>query len=291
MNWFKKLSFRHCQIYRNFFITAMLFVVGCSSCSIIEASSGIGRMMISEKDGMTLLYVPAGKFTMGSDDGQSNERPAHTVYLDAFWIDQTEVTNLMFADFLSEQGNQIEGDVEWFDAEEGGVRIHLKGNSWEVDPEYENYPVVAVSWYGANAYCAWVERRLPTEAEWEKAARGTDGRNYPWGNDMPNSSLSNYKQQVGGPTEVGTYPKGASPYGALDMAGNVFEWVNDWYDITYYENSPASNPLGPSDGRARVARGGSWLVPSYAVSAAGRLSANPDLTLEGLGFRCAMDAE
>jgi len=249
------------------------------------------QMMTSEKDSMFLLYVPAGEFTMGSDIGLNDEKPVHTVYLDAFWIDQTEVTNHMFADFLNQQGNQTESVEEWFDAEEGGVRIHLKENGWDVDSGYEDHPVIAVSWYGADSYCSWVDRRLPTEAEWEKAARGTDERNYPWGNDPPEGNLLNFKQQVGGPTEVGSYPIGVSPYGALDMAGNAVEWVNDWYEGAYYEDSPASNPLGPSDGRVRVLRGGSWAAPVYAARTTKRVGGDPRLTLNDFGFRCAVDAE
>src|SRR5690606_19387879 len=142
----------------------------------------------------------------------------HTVYLDAYWIDQTEVTNALFAKC-----------VEDGDCTPPVQSVSSAGLPYYGNPRYDNFPVMRVNWYQANAYCQWADRRLPTEAEWEKAARGTDGRTYPWGNETLNSNLLNHNYSVGDTTEVGSYPAGASVYGALDMAGNVGEWVNDWY--------------------------------------------------------------
>jgi len=180
------------------------------------------------RDGMTLLYVPAGEFIMGSEDGANDERPAHTVYLDAFWIDKTEVTNGMYAQCVNADYCHVPYNVSFFS-----------------DTKYSNHPVVYVQYYNAVNYCSWVNRRLPTEAEWEKAARGESAFIYPWGDDSPNNDLLNYSGIVGGTTEVSRYPDGASPYGALDMGGNVLEWIKDLYEPDYYVNSPLSNPLGP----------------------------------------------
>ena len=231
---------------------------------------GIGSTIISEKDGMTLLFVPAGEFTVGSDDGSSDERPVHKVTLDAFWIDQTEVTNEMFAKCVQDGSCNPPSNTTNYD-----------------DSDHADHPVVFISWTDANAYCSWADRRLPTEAEWEKAARGENALIYPWGNNAPNSNLLNYNNNVGDTTEVGNYPDGASPYGALDMAGNVWEWVADWYGKSYYASSLASNPLGPDSGQYRVLRGGSWSYSDYNVRSAYRNWYVPTASNYNLGFRCS----
>jgi serine/threonine-protein kinase len=247
--------------------------------------------MISDKDGMTLLYVPAGPFTMGNDNGQPDEKPAHMVYLDAFWIDQTDVTNKMYALCVSAGACTSPSQTGSF-----------RHSSYYGNSEFDDYPKIYVSWNDATAFCKWADRRLPSEAEWEKVARGTDGRIYPWGNDAPNDTLLNYNQNVGDTTAVGTYPKGASPYGALDMAGNVWEWVNDLYSSTYYQSSPSSNPPGPASGQYRVLRGGAWgnnhdwiwhymaeYYSNYYVLSAARYYEGllPAEAVSFAGFRCA----
>ena len=274
---------------------------------------GIGSITISERDGMKLLYVPAGEFTMGEEatdalalckelssecianlDNFKNEAPPHMVVLDAFWIDQTEVTNAMFTKFIAETGYSTE-------AEESGssflvqLGATVEGIDWAhpSDPSSDlsnimDHPVVHVSWKDAQAYCTWANRRLPTEAEWEMAARGIDGRTYPWGSKLPNNDLLNYNGAVGGSTEVDDYPAGASPYGVLDMAGNVWEWVADWYGEDYYSTSRSSNPSGPFSSDYKVRRGGSWVSSGVNVRTVTRDPQTPTVTTNLVGFRCAL---
>lgn len=233
--------------------------------------------MVSDKDGMILVYVSAGNFTMGSNNAGSDEQPVHTVYLDAFWIDKTDVTNKMYA--LCVSG----GTCQPPRATKSTTRSSYYGNS-----QYDDYPVIYVDWNMAGTYCTWAGRQLPTEAQWEKAARGTDGRTYPWGNDPPNNNLSNNHFNIGDTSEVGKYPNGASPYGALDMAGNVWQWVADWYDAHYYSSSPSSNPLGPTSGQYRVQRGGEWNSNDGSVRSAGRSWDHPSNAYDHIGFRCSL---
>ncbi|HEY9075089.1 MAG TPA: bifunctional serine/threonine-protein kinase/formylglycine-generating enzyme family protein [Anaerolineaceae bacterium] len=236
--------------------------------------------IVSPKDGMTLLYVSAGEFMMGSADADKgavdNEKPQHSVTLDAFWIDKTEVTNAMYARCVAAGACAAPNRMN-----------SNRRSSYYGDSSFANYPVIYVNWNQAKAYCEWAGRRLPTEAEWEKAARGTDGRIYPWGNIFPDSILLNFGENIRDTTEVGSYPRGVSPYGALDMAGNVWEWVADWYGATYYKDSPSKNPQGPSSGQDRVLRGGSWGDDTRSVRAADRISHNPGFVGSYIGFRCA----
>jgi len=178
--------------------------------------------------------------------------------------------------------------------ETGACEVPLEDGSYYYgNSEYDNDPVILVSWYDAQDYCHWAERVLPTEAQWEKAARGTEGQIYPWGNEAPNSTLSNYDGNVGNTTAVGSYLQGASPYGAMDMAGNVWEWVNDWYSESYYYVSPVNNPPGPATGTNKVFRGGSW-HDFYIDNATTLRSAfrefrySPDHGHPSYGFRCAL---
>ncbi len=246
-----------------------------------------------------MVCVPAGEFTMGSSDAEIDaimaecsackrewfdiEKPQHTVYLDAFWIDQREVTNAQYR--LCVDAGVCPRPPFW---EDSGLNA-------------ADQPVVGVHWEDASAYCNWVGAQLPTEAEWEKAGRGTDARLYPWGNAFDGTRL-NYcdsrcdRQEFRDPryddgfrttAPVGSYTQGASPYGTLDMAGNAWEWVSDWYSVDYYAHSPAQDPRGPSSGSERVLRSGAWSTVQRWLRCANRYSAEPDRVRNSISFRCA----
>jgi formylglycine-generating enzyme required for sulfatase activity len=230
-------------------------------------------------DGMEMVYVPGGTFKMGSTEGASNAQPVHTVTLDSFWIDQTEVTN-------SQYTRCVAGGTCSPPSESGSYAR----DSYYGDSEFDDYPVIWVNWNDANEYCVWAGGQLPTEAEWEYAARGLDGHIYPWGDNLPNDTLLNYNGDVGDTTQVGSYPTGASWVGAMDMAGNVWEWVNDWYGSDYYASPPSQNPQGPEMGSSKVLRGGSWLNVEEYVRAAYRYGyTRPDFRFDSYGFRCVVE--
>ncbi|MFZ5822440.1 MAG: SUMF1/EgtB/PvdO family nonheme iron enzyme [Chloroflexota bacterium] len=249
-----------------------------------EPALGIGSTMTSEKDGMVMVYVPAGEFRMGSVDGDNDEQPVHTVALNSFWIDQTEVTNGMYAYCVAR------GECSPPSLTKSSTRESYYG-----DPEFSAYPVIYVSWNDAKTYCEWVDRRLPTEAEWEKSASWDGNRYekniYPWGNEFDTCELANLKGCENDTTMVGSYKEGQSSYGTYDMGGNVWEWVADWYDAGYYASSPLSNPMGPNLGTARVLRGSSWHLNFFhVIRSAKRYWKTPDSIGDNIGFRCAMDA-
>ena len=238
------------------------------------------RSIIAEKDNMALLFIPAGEFLMGSADSdplaQSNEWPQHKVYLKSFWIDSTEITNGMYA-------KCVRAGVCTRPVNTGSFsRASYYGYS-----KYDRFPVLFVTWQQSADYCKWAGRRLPTEAEWEKAARGTDGRLFPWGSLPPDKTRLNFNKNFGDTTPIGSFPEGGSPFGALDLAGNVWEWVADWYGEEYYANSPQQNPPGPAWGELKVMRGGSWMSDGQVVRSANRLGNPPTEGRSYLGFRCA----
>lgn len=236
-------------------------------------------MTVFGKDGATLLYIPAGEYSMGSDNSESDEAPFHTVFLDAFWIDETEVTIRMYA-------LCVDAGV----CKEPTNKKSFSHPDYYGNIEFGNYPVIYVDWDMAKNYCEWVDRRLPTEAEWEKAARGITANDYPWGNTAPDADILNFDRNVGDLTNVGNYLGGKSAYGVLDMAGNVWEWVNDWYDDTYYQTSDSMNPRGPDSDiyRYRVLRGGSWSDGGKVVRSSNRFKNYPYTSGNNIGFRCAL---
>jgi formylglycine-generating enzyme required for sulfatase activity len=228
-------------------------------------------------DGMEMVFVPAGDFLMGSTeanhDAEGDEVPQHSVYLDAFWIDKTEVTNAQYAKCV-----------------EAGACTRTW--CWEHGSfNAPDQPVACALWNNAHDYATWVGGRLATEAEWEKAARGTDRRRYPWGNSAPDCEKANFGGCFGVTTRVGSHPAGASPYGALDMAGNVSEWVVDRYDEGYYARSPARNPRGPDAGAFRVMRGGSFIGDERSLRCANRYRGSPKHRPWWYGFRVVVDLD
>jgi len=244
------------------------------------------NLMLAPHTEMAFMRIPAGEFLMGSDpkvDSQAygDEQPQRKVTLDAYWIGKTPVTNAQYAAFIKATGHRAPG--------------HWSGG--RLPQGKEQHPVVNVSWEDAAAFCTWASEvtqrivRLPSEAEWEKAARGADGRIYPWGNRAPDKSRCNFNNNERGTTPVGQYsPQGDSPYGCVDMAGNVWEWCADWYDAEYYKTAPARNPPGPQSGNARVLRGGSWSRYENLTRGADRYWYTPTTSYLSLGFRCGVSA-
>jgi serine/threonine-protein kinase len=296
------------RLSKIFFIAIVMLSMALSGCTSKAAWT-------RPADKMVMVYVSAGKFTMGKTAKDalaacskfendcaplidwSDEQPPHTVYLDAFRIDKTDVTNAMYAKCVSA------GACQKPLSSSSAMRSSYFGN-----PQYNNYPVINVNWDMAQAYCKWAGVRLPTEAEFEKTAIGTDGRTYPWGNQLPTCSLTNFGTVPGAgdcvsdTSAVDSYPSGTSPYGALDMDGNVIDWVSDWYSPTYYASSPASNPtgptsgssnppLGPSTGQSHVLRGAYWDEEGGALFSSNRNWYDPQaINLDAIGFRCAVSA-
>ena len=278
------------------FITAPIVSRALTLVPLPTPTLGVGSVRISPKDGMRMVYVPAGEFLMGSEDHQDDEQPVHNVYVDAFWIDQYEVTNGMYAqcveakictmpipeEILVELSPKFSDQILFRSlAEQSEFPQRLA-----TDPEFFNQPVTGIFWENANAYCQWVGRRLPTEAEWEKAARGVDGRMYPSGEEI-DCTKANLFSCADNPSRVGSFEAGQSPYGAYDMAGNAMEWVADWYGSSYYQISPYENPLGPTSGLHRVYRGGSWESDEFASRAANRPGYSITIPHNLIGYRCA----
>ncbi|NIS81293.1 MAG: SUMF1/EgtB/PvdO family nonheme iron enzyme [Anaerolineales bacterium] len=245
-------------------MTLTLVVLILSACTIQTPTPSL-------KTHTVMMEVPAGWFWMGENDDRRSNRPKRKVYLDAFAIDKTEVTNAAFASFIASTGHEAEG---W-----NGL---IAQNNVEL-------PVMGVLWKDADAYCRWAGKRLPTEAEWEKAARGTDGRRFPWGDTWKQVLANTSEAGLGAPVPVGSYPDGASPYGVLDMAGNASEWVADHYDPDYYSHAPDRNPLGPTQILDHVLRGGSWASPMEQAQTFYRNSSHSVRPNPRVGFRCAMD--
>jgi len=250
---------------------------------------------VRQSDGMTMVNIPEGKFAMGSEEGEADGQPVHEVYLDAFWMDLTEVTNAMYA--LCVEAASCRPPME----PGSYTREDYYGNR-----KYADYPVIFVDWSMANTYCEWAGARLPTEAEWEKAASGEGAHLYPWGDDWDvqtrrrlnfadknnpeTTSDPNADDGYGDTAPVGSYEAGKSPYGVYDLAGNVWEWVADGYDPLYYLDAPLNNPLGPTgtNQEMRVLRGGSWVAANQDVfHTSNRNGLEPSKFSSSIGFRCA----
>lgn len=254
-------------------------------------------------DGAPMVLIPAGEFLRGSRTGEANERPARTLFLNTFALDQTEVTVARFTAFAEATGHRTVAEREgwaWVWVGEwgkGGKFVRTRGADWRHpkgpgSAPLPEHPVTQVSHQDAEAYCRWAGKRLPTEAEWEKAARGPDGRFYPWGETFEVGRANTVGAADGFPevAPVGSFPAGVSPYGALDMAGNVWEWTADWYRADYYGAAPARSPPGPPPGKTRVVRGGSWGGPPDWSTVTNRYDRPPDYRNNKIGFRCARDA-
>lgn len=258
-----------------FAVLSIMFISGCGHNARLPEPVGVAAGSNVEirigKDGGEMVLIPAGEFQMGGKDGADNEKPLHTIYIDAFYMDKYEVTNAQYRKFLSATG-------------------HKAPKYWD-DPRYNapKHPVVGINWYDAMAYAEWAGKRLPTEAEWEKAARGgLSGRKYPWGDKLTHKN-ANFGGTSGRDRWEHTAPVGSFPpnaYGLYDMTGNVYVWCADWYDQGYYMNSPVSNPTGPDSGILRVLRGGSWHCKDNCLRCAKRYGYHPLETYQLIGFRC-----
>ncbi len=266
----------------------MLMGIVLVTAPAVTVAEGLEKE-VKGKDGAPMVLIADGSFPMGvphgDRDGGRDEYPRHDVFVSNFYIDKYELTNGRYLEFVKATSHRIPQNPK-----------NATRNLWQGDTITESLtdrPVVNVDWADANAYCQWAGKRLPTEAEWEKAAKGTADRRFPWGNVEPTNKHLNFNQQwIGEKTlmPVGSYELGKSPFGVYDMAGNVWEWVNDWYDAKYYEKSPAKNPTGPETGTKRVLRGSGWQNETPTVRIFTRVDSDPTIRNESTGFRCAMDA-
>ncbi|CAG0976125.1 gamma-glutamyl hercynylcysteine S-oxide synthase [Anaerolineales bacterium] len=257
-----------------------------------DPNAKAGDTRISPADGMIEVFVPAGIFTMGGIDPRAaeNEKPVHQVNMPGFWIDKVEVTNGMYALCVNAGACRLPQNFR------SDSRDKYYGDS-----QYNDYPVVYVTWLQAKTYCEWAGRRLPTEAEWERAARGDDTRTYPWGDQTPDTSRANFGNLVGDTASVGNSAAGISPFGVLDMSGNVAEWTNDIFSDSYYTSSMSTNPQGPGgNSNNRVVRGGTYQDAEVDIRVSKRssvLGSDPNATIDTvdwlgtfsprIGFRCA----
>jgi formylglycine-generating enzyme required for sulfatase activity len=254
------------------------------ACTIGQSTIVTAAPVSKELDQVPMVTIPAGEFLMGNPEGKgrADEWPQRSVYLDAFAIDQVEVTNERYMAFVATTGHRNPPNPYGT-----GSLQSVKG--------IEQLPVVQTTWYDAKAYCSWAKKRLPTEAEWEKAARGTDGRLFPWGNEPATIKRANFDREWEEEKTlhpVGALSDGDSPYGVKDMAGNAREWVSDWYDADYYKHAPDRNPQGPDKkGVVRSIRGGSWHSPLADITASARGRGGFALQTHGTGFRCARGLE
>jgi iron(II)-dependent oxidoreductase len=235
-----------------------------------------------------MVAIPPGSFTMGANNGPEDERPAHQIRLAAFTIDRLPITNAQFSVFLNAAGPVNTHSEQRYDFDDPDARIHRVGGKWLADQGYEKHPAVEVSWAGARDYCAWREKRLPTEAEWEKAARGADARTFPWGNAAPDRTRAQFGAGFNDTVAVGGHPAGASLYGVEDTAGNAWEWVSSAYRPYPYRGDDGREELAA--GPVRATRGGGHDSPPEEITTTQRgrtLSRNPRAGHHNISFRCA----
>ncbi|HVO93981.1 MAG TPA: SUMF1/EgtB/PvdO family nonheme iron enzyme [Terriglobales bacterium] len=255
---------------------AIVLAIICIGAGVFFSLTWRSHGVTVGKDGAPEILIPAGAFVMGDDE----DSPRREIFVDAFYLDKFEITVRRYAQFLAATGN-VRPPAEW-------ETVHI-----QTDGEL---PVVGVDWGDAASYCKWAGKRLPTDAEWEKAARGTDERKYPWGNDAPTPERARYGKPYqnavykDGVVRVGSYTKGASPFDIFDLAGNVSEWVADWYSESF-PRGDVRNPKGPESGTGRVIRGGGWYDPPQRISATRRMYASPSNRADDIGFRCASDVK
>lgn len=235
-----------------------------------------------------MVTIPAGPFTMGRDDGPQDERPAHQVTLPAFQIDRQPVTNREFAGFLNARGHSTPAGERLYDYDDSDARIHQVNGTYVADRGHENHPAVEPTWLGAREYCTWRGKRLPTEAEWEKAARGSDQRRYPWGNTAPTRAQAQFGARFNETASIENFNAGASPHGVLGMAGNAWQWVSSAYRAYPYRADDGRED--PAPGPLRATRGGGHDSPGDEITTTQRgrnLSRNPRAGHHNIGFRCA----
>ncbi|MCC6905146.1 MAG: SUMF1/EgtB/PvdO family nonheme iron enzyme [Anaerolineae bacterium] len=253
---------------------------------------------ITQREGVEMFLIPAGEFIQGSEGGFPDEAPVRTVYLDDFYLDRLEVSNAQYRECVGAEACQPPRRIDCCTEQPGA---YVAWPDYFTDEAFNDYPVIFISWYDARDFCEWRGARLATEAEWEKASRGRDGRIYPWGNEPPTPDRLNFtwlpeeftQRPLYTTAPVDSYPEGASPYGVLNLAGNVYEWVQDVYDRDYYVYAPDRNPPGPSeeDGTYRVTRGGSFFNQAFRNRSANRNNAfipAESFHFDG-GARCALD--
>lgn len=263
-------------------IVALLLLLMSSTC------------LASPSDFKDMVLIPAGSFRMGfniendMEWGDEDEEPVHEVDLSAYWIDRYEVSAAEFSRFLNEHLEESAKYIEMGTA----VTIEKKNGNYQPRDGLDRYPANRISWYGADAFCRSHGKRLPTEAEWEKAARGTDERIFPWGNEFPNNDWVTFRLKFSehgfkAMAPVDSMERGRSPYGVHHMAGNVWEWVADWYADDYYQISPNKDPQGPEEGSSKVLRGGNWYYKAYYMRSVYRFNESPEIFKVWQGFRCA----
>ena len=254
-------------------VLRQVYLAAATELLLVKHGDHFVKIRFDLKDHMNQVYIPAGEFTMGSGTNDI-EILAHKVYLDAYWIDQTDITNAMYAACVRA----------------GACTLPARYDNYFDNSKYADYPVVYVTWYAAQTFCAWEDGTLPTEAQWEKAARGWDGRPYPWGTSSPDISLLNYNGDHEDIVSAYDYLIALSPYGLLQMSGNVRQWMLDWYQRHYYSISPYKNPQGPNSGHYKSLRGGGFDDDFQEVETTYRAFHDPTSAGQDRGFRCAFEA-